>query len=251
MALPIDNCFAAYSAEQAREIVTRHDIDILLADIEMPYEDGLSFVRWMRNSGRTCRVVILTSHQRFDYCYTAFELECDGYLLKPVQRAKLEAALTKVIAKIGAREGGVPDRPEAWPLDGLPSGIGLSSAAAPASSGRSDGDNFMDSVTAIIMKNLTSHELGREFLADKMHLNANYLSNLFHQKFGQTLTSYILRLRIDRAKEFLKATDLSAQEISDKVGFVNQTYFFRQFKKTCGMTPQQFRDQFKPVGLPR
>ena len=234
--LPIEHCHAAYSAEQAREIIKRFPVDILIADIEMPYEDGLSFVRWLRNSGYSCRVVILTSHQRFDYCYTAFELDCDGYLLKPVQRAKLEATLEKLIGRLsesapaGAEEP-APVRAEE-PAPDVPA------------------DNFMDSIKTIIMKNLTSHDLGREFIADRLHLNSNYLSSLFRQKFGQTLTSYILSLRIDRAKEYLKSTDLSAQEISDRVGFCSQTYFFRQFKKECGMTPQQFRDQFDAIGIP-
>ena len=240
--LPIDCCYASYSAEQAREIMKRHDIDILLADIEMPYEDGLSFIRWLRQNGYGCRVVILTSHQRFDYCYTAFELDCDGYLLKPVQRAKLEAALQKLIGKTsgeGLRDRGIAEDPA---LTALP--------ARESSTGCSTGDNFMDSIKSIIMKNLTSHELGREFIAEELHLNSDYLSSLFHQKFGQTLTSYILSLRIDRAKEFLQSTDLSVQEISERVGFVNQTYFFRQFKKECGMTPQQFRDQFDTIAVP-
>jgi YesN/AraC family two-component response regulator len=71
-------------------------------------------------------------------------------------------------------------------------------------------------------------------------MNPDYLSYIFHKKFGQTLNTYITAMRIDAAKELLLTSNLSLQEISDKAGFSNSSYFHRQFKKITGLTPMQF-----------
>lgn len=75
-------------------------------------------------------------------------------------------------------------------------------------------------------------------------MNPDYLSCLFHTKFHQTLSSYLNTARIDRAKDLLLHSSLSLNEISEKTGFSNSSYFHKQFKKATGLTPQQFRAQY-------
>ena len=95
-----------------------------------------------------------------------------------------------------------------------------------------------------ITEHLESDGLNRNSIAAFVHMNPDYLSYLFHTKFHQTLSSYLNTARIDRAKDLLLHSSLSLNEISEKTGFSNSSYFHKQFKKTTGLTPQQFRAQY-------
>lgn len=50
-ALGIDQVFSAYSARQAREIIRKETVDLMITDIEMPREDGLSLIEWTQVQG--------------------------------------------------------------------------------------------------------------------------------------------------------------------------------------------------------
>lgn len=78
-------------------------------------------------------------------------------------------------------------------------------------------------------------------IAEKFHMNAVYVCQLFKKKTGVTFIYYINRLRIEKAKGLMRSTDLTCEQISEQVGIKNSNYFFRLFKKTTGQTINQYR----------
>lgn len=88
-----------------------------------------------------------------------------------------------------------------------------------------------------------SEELDRDTLASMVYLNADYLSHLFKKDTGSSLINYIIDRRIDRSKELLLKGEMNIRDIAITCGFQNISYFSRQFKKSTGMTPRQFRKQ--------
>ncbi|MDN4602172.1 AraC family transcriptional regulator [Paenibacillus sp. F6_3S_P_1C] len=78
-------------------------------------------------------------------------------------------------------------------------------------------------------------------LAEQVYLNPDYLSRMFKQSKGITLTEYIAALRIQRAKELLTDPRNLVQDIAKSLGFTSAGYFSRFFKKETGQTPQEFR----------
>ncbi|MDR6724498.1 two-component system response regulator YesN [Paenibacillus amylolyticus] len=78
-------------------------------------------------------------------------------------------------------------------------------------------------------------------LAEQVYLNPDYLSRMFKQSKGITLTEYIAALRIQRAKELLTDPRNLVQDIAKALGFTSAGYFSRFFKKETGQTPQEFR----------
>ena len=100
----IDTILTAYSAQQAREVYETQDIDILLADVEMPKEDGLSLVRWVRENGYESVNILLTGHESFQYARTAIELGVLEYLVKPATAENLSAVLSRAVTGIRRRE---------------------------------------------------------------------------------------------------------------------------------------------------
>lgn len=80
-------------------------------------------------------------------------------------------------------------------------------------------------------------------LADHVHMNASYLSVLFKKEMGETISDYITRIRIEKAKELLRNNEIKIYEISLLVGYQTASYFTHQFKRAVGCTPAEFRER--------
>ncbi len=80
-----------------------------------------------------------------------------------------------------------------------------------------------------------------ETIADSLSLNSSYLSKLFKQEMGITLSRYIRNQKIDVACNMLRHLDESSLTIANYLGFSSQSHFIQVFKKTTGMTPEEYR----------
>ena len=86
-----------------------------------------------------------------------------------------------------------------------------------------------------------AEELYAERIAEAMEYHPKYLSRIFREKMGLTLTDYICQARIERAKHLLLTTSLSVAEVGEQTGFESRTTFFRSFKKLEGISPTEYR----------
>jgi len=100
----------------------------------------------------------------------------------------------------------------------------------------------LSQVMSFISENL-DRELTISELAGYCHLSTDYFSRVFKQKFGMRPNSYMQSKRIERAQLLLLTTDYSLQQIAEKVGLENLSYFSRVFKKHSGKTPGIFRKE--------
>jgi AraC-like DNA-binding protein len=91
--------------------------------------------------------------------------------------------------------------------------------------------------------------LNRALLARSVHLSESRFHDVFKQATGQTALEYLLRLRIRRAQELLLGSDASVAEVGAQCGFSNQFHFSRQFKNTCGQSPQRYRTLAAQAGV--
>jgi two-component system response regulator YesN len=80
-------------------------------------------------------------------------------------------------------------------------------------------------------------------VAAHAHLSPNYFGNLFKKETGESFSAYVARLRMDKAKLFLKNTDMKVAEIAQSVGYPDSNYFATAFKQTVGLSPTEFRKQ--------
>lgn len=94
-----------------------------------------------------------------------------------------------------------------------------------------------------ILKNI--HEkITLNTLAEEVDLTPKYLSYLFRKETGQTLSSFIEDIRINRAKNLLVYSQYSYSHISHYLSFYSQSYFISIFKKKVGMTPKKYRERY-------
>ncbi|OAX49042.1 response regulator transcription factor [Paenibacillus sp. AD87] len=93
------------------------------------------------------------------------------------------------------------------------------------------------------IKHHLEDDLSLTRIAQEVSLNPSYLSRWYKRITGKGISDYIHDRRIERSKELLLGSTCKMHEISAKVGFSDQHYFYRFFKKATGCTPQEYRDQ--------
>ncbi len=78
-------------------------------------------------------------------------------------------------------------------------------------------------------------------IAEEVHLSASYLSHIFSQTFGCTLTDYLTRIRLNQAKIMLGNLSMSIGQVAVACGFDDVSYFSRVFKKVEGISPSEYK----------
>ncbi len=89
-------------------------------------------------------------------------------------------------------------------------------------------------------------DLSLKSLAERLSVNASYLSSLFKKEMGISLTEYVNRSRIQRAEMMLVSTDTAIKDIATQCGFSDIYYFGRLFKRMTGTTPKIYRESQSP-----
>lgn len=95
----IDHLYTAMSADEARSVLIKNRIDIMICDIEMPEEDGLSLQIWVQQHAARVETIFLTGHAEFSYAQKAIQLHSFDYLLKPVGSACLMETVKRALEK--------------------------------------------------------------------------------------------------------------------------------------------------------
>ena len=97
----------------------------------------------------------------------------------------------------------------------------------------------MDTIHEYVQRHC-AEEIRLSDVASIFNLNYSYLSKLFRQTYNEGFSDYLQRVRIERAKELMRSPDLSLSEISSMVGFSDQSYFSKLFRKYENQTPMQY-----------
>ncbi|MBB6694585.1 response regulator [Cohnella xylanilytica] len=105
---------------------------------------------------------------------------------------------------------------------------------------RSRERNVMAEIARYIEQNY-NRELTLQEIAGQFYLSREYISRRFKQDFGENLSDFLGRIRIERAKLLLGNPALKIAEIAEMVGFSDEKYFSKVFKKLEGVSPNQFR----------
>lgn len=98
--LPIGEIYLAENGEQGLELFRDHDIHLVITDIRMPGCSGLELLSRLRRLRSDLQVVIISAYDDFSYAKTAIELGVEAYLLKPVDSAELQDALSRCLENL-------------------------------------------------------------------------------------------------------------------------------------------------------
>lgn len=103
-------------------------------------------------------------------------------------------------------------------------------------------DHIIAALHTYLQRNY-SKQLSLYDVAEHLHMNYSYLSAYISQKTGKRFSEHLNDIRIEHARHLLASSSQSISQISEALGYTDQSYFGKIFKKAVGMTPLQYRNQ--------
>jgi YesN/AraC family two-component response regulator len=102
-------------------------------------------------------------------------------------------------------------------------------------------ESIIEYAKRFIIENYSNVNLSVSYIAEQLHLSANYLSVLFKQVTGDNISTYITNLRLEKAKQLLSDPSVTMNNIAQTIGYSDSHYFAKVFKKMEGITPSEYR----------
>lgn len=211
-----DKIFLAQDGEEALEIIFRDKPDIMLLDVQMPGKTGIEVMHDASMAGILPKTIILSGYDEFRYAQQAIRFGALDYLLKPSRTSDILKKLDEVADM-------------------------LSNEKKENTSEGSEGKNSLVEQAKEYMEEHYYENLTLQLVADKIGITASYLSTLFTQNMGCGFVDYLNRVRINHACAYLKQNYLKTYEIAFKVGFKDEKYFSKVFKKLTGKSPSEYK----------
>lgn len=237
----IEEVSTAYSAEEAKEIIKKETIDILLCDIEMPGENGLSLIHWVQAQHFDIDCILLTCHADFAYAREGLALGCQDYLLLPAKYEDIGASVLKVVRRRTKRHE--EERLQVYGKNWLQS---QSDTITPSDTTvHKTSAEIADACIDYILNHMDDENLSVNDIAAHLYLNPIHLNRLFKKEKGMNLSQWMIRERMNLAATLLRTTTHSAIDIAAKAGYANYPYFSTVFKKHFGCTPSQYAAENK------
>lgn len=215
--------YEADNGQDAFDIIVKHQPDIVLLDMQMPKMDGITVMQKAAKLNYNSLFVILSGYDEFKYAQQALHYGAREYLLKPVRASDILACLNKLADKyIDTEEKKVEenDNEESVP--------------------------FVKEAKEYVEEHYTENLTVKE-VAGIIGISSGYLSTMFNQSMGQSFVDYLNQLKINHACVYLEQNYLKVYEIAYKVGFQDEKYFTKVFKKIKGITPKEYRNNYGKV----
>ena len=193
--------------------------DIVIMDINIPIMNGLKVIQVSRVKHPGMAFVIVSGYDDFSYCQQALRLQITDYILKPVNYEEFGSCIDNLKISLYEQKIASDSNPE------------------------NQEERVITGITRYIQEHL-AEDVSLTVLAEKFHLNSQYISQLFKNEIGVGFLAYQTNVRMEKAKKLLISTSLSIAEVSDRVGYGDYRVFTKVFKKTEGITPSQYRREF-------
>jgi AraC-like DNA-binding protein/ligand-binding sensor protein len=193
----------------------RKVLDELLAVLLFSNPDHFKYIQF-----RAIELVVLLSRADINPGYTERALlETNNYYLRRIREARSIEELTDILHITVERMAG-----QIFSFQGIRHASALRKAER------------------YIWENYT-RKISLQEIADASGLSAPYFSTIFKEEMGENLSSYLNRLRVEKAGHMLLETDLSLGEIAGSCGFEDQSWFSKIFKSFTGTSPGKYRGQ--------
>lgn len=221
----------AENGQKALDYIHSQPVDAVLTDIEMPVMSGTRLAEILHEEYPHIKVVFLSGYADFKYAQQALRVGVKDYILKPVKTDELKRVVLKLHKELEAA------RLEADQLENSKSNAVPDSFAPNQKQSYYAG--IIKCVTHYIETNLASASL--EEAAKRVSLSPGYLSGLYRHETGITFTEYLLKARMEKARELLAVPGSYMYEIAETLGYGNPKNLSRAFKSYFGYSPRNYR----------
>ena len=206
--------------------------DLIITDVMMPKMDGYQFSKRIRNDEKTSHIpiIMLTAKAGLDDKIEGLESGIDAYITKPFSAKELQVRVKNLI----------------YQREQLRKRFTKSTTIKPSEvSTVSIDQQFLAKTIKIIEEHFEDEKFGIEQLAEEVNMSVSQLSRKLNALVDQPAGQLIRSMRLQRAADLLRQNAGSVAEICYKVGFNDQAYFSRAFKKQFGCSPSEYKkDEF-------
>lgn len=102
--------------------------------------------------------------------------------------------------------------------------------------------SLASAIREIVDLEFTSNKISLEYIAGKVHKNTAYISKIFKSEFECNFSEYVTQKRVEKSKELLSDPSLKIYEIAEALGWADVSNYIKVFKKSCGMSPNEYRN---------
>lgn len=219
--------FGARNGEEGIDLALQKIPSLVLTDLMMPKLDGMRVTERLKTDERTSHipVILLTAKHESRARINGFQLGADDYLTKPFSSEELLVRIANLINQrkrlsILFRERTLvtPTPTQEISLD----------------------DKFLLKVREIVEDQLADTNLSVDRLADSMFMSRTQLLRKLKALTGLSPNEFIKDIRLKRAADMIRQRSDSITQIGYRVGFNDQSYFTKCFKKQFGVTPTEY-----------
>ena len=192
----------ANDANSALERIRENDFDVLFCDINMPFVSGLELIEKINDKGMT--IIIVSGYSEFKYAQKAIELKVDNYILKPIERTKLEEILDNLLKLYPTKVN----------------------------------NSIVSKIIDEINNNYHNCSYCISVLASDINLSESYIMKVLARE-NLSFVDMLNNKRIDKSLGLLQEQN-KIKDIYESVGFNSQSYFNVVFKKIMGISPKEY-----------
>lgn len=228
-------CEVAGTASDGREgseVIRRVKPHILITDIRMPGDDGLTMIAGLRSEFPNMQITVLTGYREFGYAQQAIHLGVTRFLLKPSKMDEINEALQTMVERLDKLPPEISD-PEDEPEDN-----------SQAADMERAGSFIVNQAVAYMERNYKSR-LSLQEVADSCFVSQWHLSKLLNKYAQKNFYDILNTIRIREAKELLRDPELRVSDVCDRVGYTDAAHFARTFRKITGMSANEYRNSLK------
>ena len=91
------NIFSTYCVEEAIQVYKKNPIQLIITDIELPKENGISFIEKIRDTNIFIPIIVISAYKTNDYLFSCANLNIQSYIIKPINANKLKESLYKIV----------------------------------------------------------------------------------------------------------------------------------------------------------
>jgi len=203
---------AARDGNELLRLMLQEKPDVIITDITMPGMSGLEVIAKSIELALNIRFIITSAYANFEYARIAMRLGVTDFLAKPLSVKELSDAIDSIEGFADTQEHSMKQ---------------MHTCIIKAAISYID-QHFKQ---AISLDNVAAH----------VFLSPTYFSVLFKKETGIKYIDYLTSVRINAAKQLLKNKNFSVSQICELVGYKDPKQFRKQFAKSEGVSPTEFR----------
>jgi signal transduction histidine kinase/DNA-binding response OmpR family regulator/Tfp pilus assembly protein PilF len=206
--------------------------DVIISDVMMPGVNGLEFTNHIKNDERTSHIplILLTARADDESRLSGLRFGADEYLSKPFLMEELQIRVSNILEQRRRL------------ADKLKEEVMLTSTLSDSNETSLD-EKFTMKLKATIEEHLGNSSFGVEILAEKMNLSRAHLFRKVKALINTSPSEFINDLRLQKAAQMIRSRADHVSQIAYAVGYNEQSYFSKRFRKKFGMSPTDYAKQ--------